>query len=262
MTTIAGLHTYRTGSDGPALVLLHGFPYDHRLWDAVAVEVVGDHPVLGIDLPGTPDHADELPAPSLDVAADAVAELVRGAGVSRAVVAGLSMGGYVALALLDRHPDLVAGLALVDTRSTGDSDQARENRLRMADEVERSASVEAARGGVAAALAPSTPLARPEIVATVTAWVDEQPPVGVAWSQRAMAARPDRTAVLGAFTGPTLVVVGAEDSLTPIDEAEHMVAVCRDVRLVVVPGAGHLSSVEQPLDVAEALADLVARVHG
>ncbi|MGN8246695.1 alpha/beta fold hydrolase [Cellulomonas soli] len=261
METFAGVHTYRTGTDGPALVLLHGFPYDHRMWDAVAAELPGTGTVVAVDLPGTPGRATDLPGPSLEVSADAVAGALRSAGITRAVVAGLSMGGYVALALLDRHPSLVAGLGLVDTRSTGDTEQARANRLRVADEVEHSGTVDPVRGGIRAALAPSTPLGRPELVDVVTTWVEEQPPVGVAWAQRAMAARPDRTDVLGAFAGPVSVVVGAEDSLTPIDEAEHMVAVAHDVRLVVVPAAGHLSAVEQPEEVAEALADLVARVH-
>lgn len=261
MDTLAGLHTYRAGTDEPPLVLLHGFPYDHRMWDEVAAALPGTHPVLGVDLPGTPGHATGLPDPSLEVSADAVADLLRGAEVDRAVVAGLSMGGYVALALLERHPRLVAGLALVDTRSTADTPVARANRLRVADEVERAATVDAVRGGVTAVLAPSTTLGRPEVVAAVTAWVEDQPPSGVAWAQRAMAARPDRTAVLATFDGPAVVVVGAEDALTPVEEAEHMVSAAQHGRLVVVPGAGHLSSAEQPADVAEALADLVARVQ-
>ncbi|WP_448631602.1 alpha/beta fold hydrolase [Cellulomonas soli] len=259
METFAGVHTYRTGVDGPALVLLHGFPYDHRMWDAAAAEMPGDGTVVAVDLPGTPGHASGLPEPSLDASADAVAGALSAAGITRAVVAGLSMGGYVALALAHRHPALVAGLALVDTRSTADGEQARRGRLRMAEEVERTGSVDPARGGIAAALAPATTLGRPELVSAVTTWVEDQPPVGVAWAQRAMAARPDRTAVLREFDGPVSVVVGAEDALTPVAEAEHMVSAARDAHLVVVPAAGHLSAVEQPDEVAEVLAELVVR---
>ena len=101
------LHTYRADGDGLPLVLLHGFPLDHRMWDEVASLLPPGHPVHAVDLPGTPGHATDLPEPALETSADLVAEVLRAAGVERAVVAGLSMGGYVALALVERHPDLV-----------------------------------------------------------------------------------------------------------------------------------------------------------
>ena len=252
------LHTYREDGDGLPLVLLHGFPLDHRMWDEVAHRIPPGRPVLAVDLPGTPGHATDLPAPALESSADLVAEVLRAAGIERAVVAGLSMGGYVALALLERHPDLVAGLALVDSKSTADAPEARANRLRIADEAEASGSVEVVRGMAAALLGETTTTARPEIADEVRAWIDQQEPAGIAWSQRAMAARPDRSDVLGAFRGPVAAVVGDEDTITPVEAAEHLVATAAGARLVVVPQAGHLSAVEQPAAVAAALADLAA----
>lgn len=253
------LHTYRSGDDGLPLVLLHGFPLDHRMWDATAAAVPGTRAVLGVDLPGTPGAADALPEPALEASADVVAADLRAAGVERAVVAGLSMGGYVALALAERHPDLVAGLGLVDTKSTADTDEARANRLRIADAAQDGATVEPVRPMASAVLGETTRTARPELVDVVSGWIDDQPPAGVAWSQRAMAARPDRTDVLQAFRGPVQVVVGDEDTITPVEAAEHMVETARDAQLVVVARAGHLSALEAPDDVAAALADLAQR---
>jgi len=89
--------------------------------------------------------------------------------------------------------------------------------------------------------------------------VGEQRPSGVAWSQRAMASRPDRTEVLAGFEGPVVVVVGEDDTVTPLDGAQLMADAAPDATLVVVPGAGHLSAVEAPGAVAEALAELVRR---
>lgn len=254
------LHTYRKDGDGLPLVLLHGFPLDHRMWDAVADALPAGRAVHAVDLPGTPGNADDLPEPGLEVSADLVAEVLRAAGVESAVIAGLSMGGYVALALVERHPELVAGLALVDTKSTADAPEAHANRLRIADEAETTGTVDPVRPMAGSLLGETTRAARPELADEIAAWIDQQEPAGIAWSQRAMAARPDRSDVLRAFRGPVAVVVGDEDTVTPVEAAEHLVATADGARLVVVPQAGHLSAVEQPAAVAAALADLAQAV--
>ena len=231
------LHTYREDGDGLPLVLLHGFPLDHRMWDEVAHLLPPGRPVHAVDLPGTPGHATDLPEPALETSADLVAEVLRGAGVERAVV---------------------AGLALVDTKSTADAPDARTNRLRIADEAETTGSVDPVRPMAASLLGETTKAARPEVADEIAAWIDQQEPAGIAWSQRAMAARPDRSDVLRGFRGPVAAVVGDEDTVTPVEAAEHLVATAVSARLVVVPQSGHLSAVEQPAEVAAALADLAA----
>ncbi|MBO0901488.1 alpha/beta hydrolase [Cellulomonas sp. zg-ZUI222] len=240
------------------IVLLHAFPLDHRMWDDVAGALARTRPVLAPDLP-VPVGSD-LPEPSLEAAADHVAQVVRDAGTGPVVVAGLSMGGYVALALLERHPELVAGLALVDTKSTADTPEAAAKREGVAAEVEAAGSVDPVRGMVGTLLGETTRGARPEVVERVTAWIGEQDPARVTWAQRAMAARPDRTETLRLFTGPVTVVVGDEDAVTGTDAADHMVATAADGLLVVVPRVGHLSAVEDPAAVATALSELANRV--
>lgn len=254
--------TYRTAAPtAPVLVLLHAFPLDHRMWDEVALALPDDLTVLAPDLPGLGESdLAGFGEPSLEAAADAVAASLHDAGITSATIAGLSMGGYVALALAERHPDLVAGLALVDTKSTADDDAARANRLRLAAEVEAAGTVDAVRAMSVSLLGETSRTARADLIARLDGWIIEQPPAGVAWSQRAMAARVDRTAVLRAFAGPATVVVGAEDQLTPVAAAEHMVAALTEPVFVTVPGAGHMSAIEQPGVVAQALADLVHRV--
>jgi pimeloyl-ACP methyl ester carboxylesterase len=255
--------TASTAGAGLPLVLLHGFPLDHRMWLAAAEQVAGGRTVLAVDLPGAGPGADPvLPQPpSIEAAADAVADALADAGVSRAVVAGLSMGGYVALALLDRHPGRVAGLGLVDTKSTADAPEARANRLRIADEAERGATVDPVRPMATTLVGETTRASRPEVAEQVAAWIDEQSPAAVAWAQRAMAARPDRTAVLAGWAGPVTVVVGDEDTVTPLDAARHMAQAAPQAQLVVVPRAGHLSALEQPDVVGLALAELCQRAE-
>jgi pimeloyl-ACP methyl ester carboxylesterase len=249
-------------NDGGALplVLLHAFPLDSRMWDACGALVAGPRAVYVVDLPGSPGHVAGLPAlPSLHGSADLVAAALEDAGIGRAAVAGLSMGGYTALALLERHPGVVAGLGLVDTKSVADTPEAAANRLARAGRLEASRSVDEVLPDADTLLGETTRAARPEVRRRVLDWIREQDPLGLAWSQRAMASRPDRTAVLHAFSGPVAVVVGDEDTVTPVAVAEQMAVAAGGAPLVVVRGAGHLSAVEDPAAVAAALADLAQR---
>jgi len=262
VTPIAALRTVRADAGALPLVLLHGFPLDSRMWTAAARSVAQPASVHVVDLPGTPGHVAGLPAPSLEQSADEVARLLTEAGIGRAVVVGLSMGGYVALALAERHPDLLAGLGLADTKSVADTPAAAAGRLAAADALESSRTLDVVLPTVEGLLGESTRTARPQVRDQVLAWVREQEPAGLAWSQRAMAARPDRTEVLRTFAGPVTVMVGDEDTVTPVEQARAMAAVA-DAAVVVVPRVGHLSAVEDPAAVATALGELVSKArHG
>ncbi|MHA7134652.1 alpha/beta fold hydrolase [Oerskovia turbata] len=255
------LHTLRHGHGLPVL-LVHGFPFDHRMWRDVAEALPNGVTVLAVDLPGAGQSPHGAEPASIEAAADGVVDAARAAGVQRAVVVGMSMGGYVALAVAERHPEFTAALGLVDTKSTADTDEARANRLRIADAVINSATVDAVLGMPGALLGATSKTTRPTLTARLEEWIRSQRPDGVAWAQRAMAARPDRTSVLAGFGGPVAVVVGEEDTLTPVEASEHMVVAAREAALVVVPGAGHMAAVEEPDAVAAALGDLWESTRG
>jgi pimeloyl-ACP methyl ester carboxylesterase len=257
----ATVHVERAG-DGVPLVLIHGFPLDHRMWMETVAWFAGAQPVMTVDLPGFGSAPRPDVEPSVDALADALAVALDARHVPQAVVAGMSMGGYVALALVERRRDLVAGLALVDTKSVADSDEARQNRLRTADEVESACSLEPVMGMAESMLGRTSRGTRPAMRDTVAAWIAEQRTHSVSWAQRAMAARPDRTHVLEAYQGPVSVVVGAEDELTPVEVAEHLVdhtSQESDAALVIAPDAGHLAALEAPEHVAGAIDRLYAR---
>lgn len=260
-------HRLREG-EGVPLVLLHGFPIDSRMWLDLVGHLSGSYPVIALDLPGmgsSPagrDVADRLGVPdepSVDLQADAVADTLAELGVDRAVVAGLSMGGYVLLALLERHAWLLSGAGLLDTKAGADAEEARANRLRVADEVESSGTVDAVGGMRRAVLGATNRERRPDLSEALDGWIRDQSPAGVAWCQRAMAGRPDRLDAVRGYEGPVAVVVGDEDELAPPAEAEAMTAAARDGVLTVVPGAGHMTPIEDPVPVAAALDALVVR---
>ncbi|MGS0685051.1 alpha/beta fold hydrolase [Nakamurella sp. GG22] len=229
----------------PPLVLLHAFPLDSRMFDPIRAGVAEHADLLTPDLRGFgsgPALGDPPPDPDLALLAEDVVAALDDQGIERAIVGGVSMGGYVALAMLRAHPDRVAGLVLVDTRSGADDGAALERRraaAERADEGEISSGLDAV--GPLIAKGAAAPVR--ETLASIAAGV---PAPTVGWAQRAMAARPDSTDVLAAADVPVLVVVGEHDTVTPPDEARAMAAAVPGAELVQLPDAGHLSPAEDP----------------
>ncbi|MBI1376203.1 MAG: alpha/beta fold hydrolase [Frankiales bacterium] len=251
----------------PTVVLLHAFPLDSRLWEDV-VDPLADAgwAVVVPDLRGFGESAygEEGPEdePSLGAMAHDVLGILDRVGVSNAVVAGISLGGYVAMELLRQDPSRVAGLALIDTKGTADTEQARANRLTVAEQVLAAGSTEAlARAMLPTLLGATTHATRPGVVERVRGWILDADPRAVAWTQRAMAARPDSLADLASLAAPSLVLWGEEDETSSRAEQDLMVASLRDARLVTVPGAGHLTVVEDPAAVSAALVEFLDDVR-
>jgi pimeloyl-ACP methyl ester carboxylesterase len=240
-------------------VLLHAFPMDSALWAAQRRALGAEgHRVITPDLPGFGGSAPSPTSPSVDVMADAVVELLDHLGIEQAVVGGLSMGGYVTMALLRRHPDRLSAIVLADTKASADTPEAAATRAAMAASVESAGTA----AGIADAMLPNllgatTRETRPEVVATVRRWIGAQPAAGVAWAQRGMAARPDSLADIAAFGRPVLVVFGAEDTISPAADALAMADAARSggssTTVVEIPAAGHLTAVEDPQAVTDTL---------
>jgi pimeloyl-ACP methyl ester carboxylesterase len=233
------------------LVLLHAFPLDSRMWD-------GLRPTLGQrlvtpDLPGF-GAAPPVAAPSLDEAARAVLAALDRAGITRAVIGGCSMGGYVAMAVLRAAPERVSGLVLVNTRATADAEQARRNRFAMAERAETEGIGWLADTMLGSLLGRTTLERRPEVEARLRELVADQSPAAVAWAQRAMAARPDSTELLRGSGLPALVVTGKQDELIPGEEAAALAAALPGSELVELADVGHLAPLEAPAELAAVLA--------
>lgn len=252
------LHHVESGS-GPAVVLLHAFPMDSSLWAAQRQGLAqAGFRVITPDLPGFGGSAQAEEPPSLDVMAEGVVELLDRLGIDRAVVGGLSMGGYVTLALLRLHPDRLSAIILADTKAGADAPDAAASREMVAAAVEAAGTAAGlADGMLPHLLGATTRESRPEVVATVRRWIGAQPAAGVAWAQRAMAARRDSLADIAAFGRPVLVLCGAEDTISPATDAAEMADAARSggsiTTVVEVPAAGHLSAVEDPDAVTQAL---------
>jgi pimeloyl-ACP methyl ester carboxylesterase len=239
---------------GRPLVLLHAFPLSAAMWSGLDLPcrlVAPDQRGFG----GSPLGED---APSLQRCAQDVLALLDRLGLERVLLGGLSMGGYVAMELLRQAPHRVEALLLADTKAQADTPEQREGRLRTAETVERQGTGQLAETMLPALLGATSRERRPEVVTRVRGWVEQAPPATVAWASRAMAARPDSFAVLRATDVPALVVVGEQDVLSPVAQAQEMAEALPQGRLALVRDAGHLSAVEDP----EAFGAVVAAFLG
>ncbi|MFI6037214.1 alpha/beta fold hydrolase [Streptomyces sp. NPDC051315] len=244
-----------TTADRLPVVLLHALSLDASMWrePADALRALG-HPVLAVDQRGFGATPLGTAEPSLDVVADDLARTLDGHGIDRAVLAGCSMGGYTAMAFLRRFPDRVAGLALLATRATADSPETAAQRRRFAHLVQDAEHRPALLAHTTPSLVGATTRAsRPRVLARVRADVEAADPAALAWSQLAIAARPDATHVLAGARTPAVVIAGDEDELVPAEEARHLARTLPGGRLVTLTGTGHLAPLETPEAVVRTL---------
>jgi len=229
-------------------VLLHAFPIGANLWEPQMRSIPPGWRLITPDLRGFggSTELDSLGALSIgDFAADVI-DLLDELGVERAVIGGASMGGYVALALLQAAPERVEGLILANTRAGADSTEARANRRAMLALVDREGPLGVAREMMPKLLGKTTQATNQTAEATIRRLIKQQSAAGVRSAIHRMMHRPDSTPLLASIAVPTLVITGEEDELIPVSESRAIAAAVPGATLVIIPGAGHLSNMEQP----------------
>lgn len=238
---------------GPPVLWIHGFPLSSDVF--IPQRAISDARHFMPDLRGFGSAAPPSQPLSIDDYSNDMFSLLDSSRVRKAVVAGLSMGGYIALAMAKGNPERIAGLILIDTREVADNQAARAKRLEMIGAVEREGIDPVARDMLPRLLSRN---ASPELVSRVEAIIRRSSVTGVTAALAAMAGRPDSSQLLPRIEVPALVVVGSEDVITPVADSERMVARLPNARLHVVEGAGHLSNLEKPRDFNEAVGRFLA----
>lgn len=249
---------YDDAGDGDALVLVHGHPFDRTMWAPQAEHATAaGWRVIVPDLRGYGDTTVVPGATTLDVFAHDIAGLLDHLGVDRFVLGGLSMGGQIAMEIFRRFPERVRGLLLADTSPVAETEEGKAERNRIADRLQAEGMADHADELLPRMVAPATREEQPEVARHVLAMMQGAPAEGAAAALRGRAERPDYRATLEAVTVPTLVVVGSEDTFTPVAVAEELHEGIPGSSLAVIDGCGHLPNLERPDEFNAALANLL-----
>lgn len=236
-------------------LLLHAFPLDAGMWDAQVAGLSETAPVVAVNLPGFGGAPMAERSGWMDSAADAAAMALGGTGIDRVVLCGLSMGGYVALAFMRRHRELVAGLVLANTKSGGDDDAGKQRREDLAKRLR-------AEGNGFLVSSPPPLLsehASPDLRMQIQTLIGRQPAEAIARASEAMADRVDSTPDLAGIKVPTLIITSTGDALIPADVSKPMATQVPGATLAVIDRAGHLSNLEAPDEFNRLLKEHLAR---
>ena len=216
------------------------------MWEAQLPLADGGWRVIAPHFRGLDGGAGDPPAMSIDDYAGDVIDLLDGLHIDQAVLGGLSMGGYAAFAVLRHAARYVQGLILADTRAEADTAEGLDARRKMLDLVQSKGPAAVAEEMIPKLLGETTRRSRAEVIDHVRSLVLSNSSEAIAGSIRAMMSRPDSTPLLGAIHVPTLILVGAEDTVTPPALSEKMHGAIAGSELTVIPDAGHLTNLEQP----------------
>jgi 3-oxoadipate enol-lactonase len=227
------------------VVLLHAFPLNSTLWRPQIERAPTGWRFVAPDLPGF--GASVLPAArTMDAMAREVLNVLDEQGIDRAVIGGMSMGGYVTLALYRLAPERFVGMVLADTRATADTDQQKEARRKMIETVREQGPGAVADEMMPKLLGETSHRERTDVASKVREMIEGNSRAAIAGAVEAMMTRPDSRPLLSQISVPTLIVCGEEDVLTPPSDSTALHDGIPDSRLVQIPRAGHLSSIEAP----------------
>ena len=229
------------------VVLVHGFPLDHSMWQAQIARLSERWRVVAPDLRGFGASQVTPGIVTMEQMADDLAAMLEALAIDEPIVlCGLSMGGYVAFQFWRKYRSRLRGLVLCDTRAVADTSEAAASRLKMAAHVLEAGTVYVADAMLPKLFAPATFKDRPGVVDFERQKILAAQPEGVAAALRGLAARPAATGYLREIALPTLVIVGEHDAISTVDEMRGLAEQIPHSQLVVIPDAGHMTPLESP----------------
>jgi 3-oxoadipate enol-lactonase len=244
---------YDVAGTGPPVILLHPFPVNHEFWLPITKYLASRYRLIMPDLRGHGDSGLGTGPATMQKHAVDVARVMSDAGVDRAPLIGVSIGGYTIFEFWRRFRDRVSGLVLCNTKASADSADARATRLKAAEEVLQHGTEPFFEGMLQKVLAETTRHLRPDLVEGALRMMRRMSAEDVAGVQRGMAERPDSLSTLKTINARVLIVTGDEDTITGVPEAEIMKQNIVGSQMKVIPKAGHYSPWEQPDEVGKLL---------
>ncbi|MBX3061454.1 MAG: alpha/beta hydrolase [Anaerolineae bacterium] len=254
------LHYTEQGSGTP-LILLHGFPLSSIIWREQVNRLSDQARVITPDLRGHGRSPSSDDIYEMELLARDVVELMDTLEIPQAVVMGHSMGGYVALALARIARNRLKALGLIASQSAADSEEARQNRYKLAERVVNEGSIAVAESMLPRLFAPGEH-EDDTMVETVNTVMLNTRPQTLINSLKGMAVRTDSTPLLGTFDFPVLIVTGDQDAIIPLQKAEQMAAALKNGTLVTIENAGHMTMMEQPQATSLAIRNFITELSG
>jgi pimeloyl-ACP methyl ester carboxylesterase len=245
-----------SGRGAGTLVLIHGFPLNPTMWDPQLVLAERGWRIIVPELRGFGDGnrgAADPPTTSIDDYAGDTIDLLDQLHVKDAVVCGLSMGGYTAFAMFRHAPTYFRAMVLADTRSQGDSPEAVTNRKNMQQLAREKGQEAIADALVPKLLCDATRAGNPNVVQHLRRQITSNSVESIVGALTALMTREDSTPMLPTLRIPVQIIVGDQDAITPPPLSEQMHADIPGSQLAVIPGAGHMSNMEQPVAFNDAL---------
>jgi 3-oxoadipate enol-lactonase len=240
--------------EASAIVLIHAFPLNLTMWDLQVPPLLEKHRVITYDIRGHGESEVGYGQYTIELFVDDLIDLLDHLKIEKSILCGLSMGGYIALRALERHPERFNALVLCDTLSEADSNEAKIKRSAALKLIKEKGVPFYAEEFVKAAIAPDTFQTNPGVVQTVKEMIQKNSPLGIGGALLALASRTDTTDSLKKIKIPTLILVGEKDQITPPAAALALKEKIPNAQMHVIPQAGHLSHLENPSEFNRRLA--------
>ena len=241
-------------TDQPVLCLIHGHGVDPSIWDGLYAELSSDVQIVKPDLSTLTNHN------TIEAYAEHVYSLLQTAQVEQVVLIGHSMGGYIALALAEKHPEIVKGLGLFHSTAFADDEARKQKRLQAIESLEKEGSQPFIKGVIPTMFADENQEKMADTIQTLVGKGNKLPSEALKAGVQAMLARPDRTHILKEATFPVLIIAGRHDKLVLIEKSEQLFDMPKKVQTTVLEHSGHLGMLEEPEEATNAIRRFLIKV--
>lgn len=245
------------------VIFIHGFPFSHKMWTFTNSQtelLAGTHRVIAYDVRGHGESEVGTGHYSIEFFVDDLIGLMDHLAIHKAIICGLSMGGYIALRAIERHPERILGLVLCDTKSEADSNETKIKRAAAIKNIQINGIKAYAADYVKNVFAPESLEKKQDAVKLIQSIIERTAPISIFGTLLALAARTDTTASLTSIQCPTLILVGEKDTLIPPSAAQAMKDKIPNSEMFVIPDAAHMSNLENPEVFNKYLLEFVSKI--
>lgn len=248
------------GEGSVPVIFLHGFPFDKTMWYDQLDFLKFSYRLISCDIRGFGKSTDEESTLSIDLFTDDLIKFMDKLGIDKAIICGLSMGGYIALNAIKRFPNRFDALILCDTQCIADTTEVKEKRYKTIDEIEGGGVTNFNEGFIESVFHKDSITNNKELVGQVRSVVFANSEHIIKQGLVALAERSETCSILNEISVPTLIICGREDEVTPLAQSESMNEAINDSELRVIDHAGHLSNLEQPHEFNQHLSDFLTGI--